>query len=46
MQLNKLDNTETIFPVDVKKTKLDKDTLKLIFEQFSFKFILSNEFPA
>jgi hypothetical protein len=39
MQLNKLDNTETIFPVDVKKTKLDKDILKLIFEQFSFKFI-------
>ena len=29
----------TIFPIDVKKTKLDDDILTDVFKQFSFKYI-------
>ena len=36
MKLNKL---ETIFPSDIKKTKLNKEIIDQIFTEFSFKFI-------
>ena len=39
MKHNKLDHTKIIIPIDITKTKLTKEILILIFEQFSFKFI-------
>jgi hypothetical protein len=39
MKHNKIDCSKTIIPIDITKTKLNKEILDLIFEQFSFKFI-------
>ena len=38
-KIKKINEMTTIFPVDVKKTKLDDDILTDIFKKFSFKYI-------
>lgn len=38
-QIQALNKNKTIFPNEIKKTKLNDDILDLIFKQFSFKFI-------
>lgn len=39
IKIQKLNNLETIFPVDIKKTKLDATIIEMIFEYFTFKTI-------
>ena len=38
-KIQNLNNLETIFPIDIKKTKLDDKIKTQIFTEFSFKFI-------
>lgn len=45
-KIQKLNNLETIFPNDIKKTKLDDDIKAQIFTEFSFKFITDKSSTA
>lgn len=45
MKFNKLDPKKQIIPTNVTKTKLTKEILQLIFEQFCFKYIDKSSHP-
>lgn len=39
LQIQKLNNLPTIFPIDIKKTKLNNEIIETIFKYFKFKYL-------
>jgi hypothetical protein len=44
-QISKLNKQSQLFPVDIKKTKLNKEIINTIFKVFAFKFISKTSCP-